>query len=130
MYSAFINLGFNSIAAAQDSIPAIFYAQKGKPSSAIEVYGTNLNDIIVLGTELTTCLTAWILNNNNNTSFDIHPNPTTGAFTVKGTGEIQVYDLFGRLVLRTNKREIDMSDFPKGIYIVSTGLAVRKLVLH
>ena len=61
----------------------------------------------------------------------IYPNPTTGTFTVQGTvSDIQVYDLFGRLVLRTNKREIDMSGFPKGIYMVSVGLAVRKLILH
>ncbi len=61
----------------------------------------------------------------------IYPNPTTGVFTAQGaTGELQVYDLFGRLVLRTNKKEIDMSHQPKGLYIVKVGEAVRKLVLN
>ena len=61
----------------------------------------------------------------------IYPNPTTGTFTVQGTAtEIQVYDLFGNLVLRTNKRQVDMSGYPSGIYMVKAGEAVRKLILH
>jgi len=61
----------------------------------------------------------------------LYPNPATGAFTVQGaTGTIQVYDLFGRLVLRTNERQVDMSHQPKGIYIVKSGELVRKLILN
>ena len=62
--------------------------------------------------------------------FTIHPNPSTGSFTVSGAGEIQVYDLFGRLVLRTNNREIDMGSYPKGIYMVRVGEATRKISLY
>jgi len=59
----------------------------------------------------------------------IYPNPTTGKFTVQGAkGEIEVYDLFGRLVLRTNKPEIDMSGYPASIYMIKVGEAVRKLI--
>jgi len=61
----------------------------------------------------------------------IYPNPTAGIFTVQGTvAVIQVYDLFGRLVLSTNKRQVDMSTYPAGIYMVRAGEAVRKLILH
>jgi len=67
----------------------------------------------------------------NDDQVTIHPNPTTGIFTVQGTvTAIQVYDLFGRLVLRTNKEVIDMASHPAGIYMVRVGEAVRKLVLH
>ncbi len=63
--------------------------------------------------------------------FSIHPNPTTGQFTVQGaTGTIQVHDLFGRLVLTTTKPQVDMSAQPKGVYIVRVGEAVRKLIVH
>jgi len=69
--------------------------------------------------------------NQPNPSIIIHPNPTTGLFTVQGaTGEIQVYDLFGRLVLRTNKREIDMGTQPKGVYVLRAGAVTRKIVLQ
>jgi hypothetical protein len=52
----------------------------------------------------------------------IYPNPTTGIFTVQGTtGEIQVYDLFGRLVLTSTGPQVDMRGFSKGIYVWSIG---------
>ncbi len=61
----------------------------------------------------------------------IYPNPSSGVFTVAGaTGEIQVVDLLGNLVLRTNKKEIDMGSYPAGIYMVKAGEAVRKLILR
>jgi len=66
-----------------------------------------------------------------NNQFTIVPNPTTGTFTVQGiTSEMQVHDLFGRLVLTTTLPQIDMSNQPKGVYIVKVGEAVRKLVLN
>ena len=69
--------------------------------------------------------------NVKNHVIDIFPNPTTGMFTVaNATGDIQVYDLLGNLVLRSNKKEIDMGNYPSGIYIVRTGEAVRKLILR
>ncbi len=59
----------------------------------------------------------------------IYPNPSTGIFTVaNATGEIQVYDLFGRLLLHSNKRQIDMSSYPAGLYIWSVGSARGKLI--
>jgi len=59
----------------------------------------------------------------------IFPNPTTGIFTVtNSTGEIQVYDLFSRLLLRSNKEQIDMSNYPAGLYIWQVGTQRGKLV--
>ena len=46
------------------------------------------------------------------------------------TEEIQVYDLFGRLVLRSNKRVVDMGEKPKGVYVVRAEETTRKLILH
>lgn len=62
----------------------------------------------------------------------IYPNPTTGKFRVEGlkfgVETIEIYDLFGRLILRTNEPEVDMSNYPAGIYFVKVGEVVRKLV--
>ena len=67
----------------------------------------------------------------DNHQFTIYPNPTKGKFTVENvSGEIQVYDLFGRLVLRTNNAQVDISGYPAGIYMVRAGEAVSKLVLQ
>jgi len=66
--------------------------------------------------------------------FTIYPNPTTGQFTVSSrqgaTGEIQVYDLFGRKVLESKEPEIDMSTYPAGLYIWRVGEARGKLVIE
>lgn len=62
---------------------------------------------------------------------NVYPNPTTGTFTVQGaTGTIVVLDLFGRLVHSSTDPQLDMSNFPKGVYLVKVGDAVRKLILH
>jgi hypothetical protein len=81
-------------------------------------------------------------------NFLIYPNPTTGIFTVQGTvSTIQVYDLYGRLVYaqsnpakqepqsgystgQVTNKQVDMSSYPKGIYLVRAGEAVRKLILR
>jgi len=98
------------------------------------------NDTIYYGDELGCSLATTIISNGQlSEPALVHPNPTTGLFTVQGaTGEIQVYDLFGRLVLRTTEPQIDMSRFSKGLYFVKrvlngvegTAEATRKLVLH
>ena len=72
-----------------------------------------------------------VMEEPNQQSFKIYPNPTTGKFRVQGaTAEIQLFDLFGRLVLRTNEPEIDMSRVPKGIYFVRVGEVVKKVILQ
>lgn len=71
---------------------------------------------------------------SDNAYFTIYPNPTTGEFRVSGfefgVEDIQVYDLFGRLLLRSNKPQIDMSSYPAGLYIWRVGNARGKLVIE
>jgi len=73
--------------------------------------------------------TVGIKENQKKHLLKAYPNPTSGKFTVQGaTAEIQIFDLFGRLVLRSNKPEIDMSSYPASIYMIKVGEAVRKLI--
>ena len=66
-----------------------------------------------------------------NDGITIYPNPSAGKFTVQGaTAEIQVYDLFGRLLLRSNKPEIDMSSYPAGVYIWQVGTERGKVIIE
>jgi hypothetical protein len=55
-------------------------------------------------------------------SFQISPNPTTGKLkiqTEKSIESIQVFNLFGEIILEvTARNEIDLTDQPPGIYVV------------
>lgn len=64
----------------------------------------------------------------------VYPNPTEGKFTVSSRQgaikKVEVFDLFGRLLLRSNKPEIDMSGFPEGMYFVQVNEVVQKVILQ
>lgn len=73
----------------------------------------------------------------------VFPNPGTGVFTVstaiKGVAQLEVYDVFGRMVQRAEIKEgeryaLDLSGFTKGIYIVNLTnegkVHTRKIVLQ
>jgi len=62
---------------------------------------------------------------------NVYPNPSLGKFTVENaTEQIQVFDLYSRLVLCTNKVQIDMNGFAKGVYIWQVGSERGKLIIH
>lgn len=71
----------------------------------------------------------------SNVNINIYPNPTTGLFTVQGaTAEIQVYDLFGRLLLTTHDKVIDLGSSAPGIYFIRAqseegAVSTQKLIL-
>jgi len=71
---------------------------------------------------------------NSNEQITIYPNPTNGKFRVTsskfGVESIEIYDLFGRLVLRSNEEQIDMSSYPAGMYVWQVGSQRGKLVLE
>ena len=61
---------------------------------------------------------------------NVHPNPTTGVFTVHGQGTISVFDLLGNLLLSEPvNRQVDLSAFPNGIYVVKVDSTTIKLIL-
>lgn len=67
-------------------------------------------------------------------SLTIYPNPTGGKFQIQSSKsqieKVQIYDLFGRLVLRTNEPQVDMNGFAKGVYVLRVGEATRKIILQ
>lgn len=64
----------------------------------------------------------------------IYPNPTEGKFRVEslelGVEKVEVYDVFGRLVLSSTESEIDMRGYASGMYYVKAGEVVRKLIIE
>lgn len=50
----------------------------------------------------------------------LYPNPTSGMLTIASNEEIlkiEVFDILGKLILKTMERELDMSQYPSGVYI-------------
>ncbi|MDR0412375.1 MAG: M6 family metalloprotease domain-containing protein [Dysgonamonadaceae bacterium] len=61
---------------------------------------------------------------------DVYPNPTTGKVYVENAGgaEIRVYNLPGELLLRTGQNSVDLSGYPKGVYLLQVDGQSRKIV--
>ena len=79
--------------------------------------------------------------------FIISPNPSTGTFTLRGSwtnakqAKAVITDMRGKMILQlsltasaTQPEQVDMSGYPKGIYLVKiqteTESRVRKLVIN
>lgn len=76
-----------------------------------------------------------ILNNVNPTTNNlvIYPNPSSsGIFKLNDVRSVRVYDYIGQLIRRNiNIDEIDISDYPKGLYILETNFEEKlKLVIN
>ncbi len=59
----------------------------------------------------------------------IYPNPASNTLNIKNnTKEVSVYDISGKLIIKTNKNKIDISDWKSGVYIVKTEKFIDKFV--
>lgn len=83
-------------------------------------------------------------NQEENTAFQVSPNPSKGIFTVTLDGEeagtVDVLDMLGKKVFtlelknNANTCEIDLSSYPKGVYLVNVtgtnGFQSKKIVIE
>lgn len=75
-------------------------------------------------------------NNNekiDNTPLRIFPNPTSDFFEVKGAENREgvIFAIDGRMMRHFDTRQpTDVSDLPKGMYIVQVGFEVKKLIIN
>ncbi|MEP1490000.1 MAG: discoidin domain-containing protein [Algibacter sp.] len=63
------------------------------------------------------------ISNFNTSRFSIYPNPSAEIINLTGVIEndtIEIYNIFGTLVLKTRDTQINISDLPKGIYLAKT----------
>ena len=59
--------------------------------------------------------------NEINPSITLNPNPTTGIVELQGINgsfKMDVYDYTGKYLQSTSRSTIDLSDYPKGIYLI------------
>ncbi|MEO8760792.1 MAG: T9SS type A sorting domain-containing protein [Bacteroidia bacterium] len=75
----------------------------------------------------------------NNTQLSIYPNPTQNILQVSITcsneiNSIQIIDVLGKEILRTNENTIDVSSLQEGIYFVSVktseGILTKKIIVQ
>ncbi|MEX1002325.1 MAG: T9SS type A sorting domain-containing protein [Crocinitomicaceae bacterium] len=67
----------------------------------------------------------------------LYPNPTTGVCYVQGVEDLQkieVISISGKVLTQTTNKKIDLSDYPKGIYLIqlytSDKVLTKKLIKH
>ena len=64
-------------------------------------------------------------------TFVVGPNPTDGMLHVQAMGDVTLYDLDGRALLRrhlTDAATLDLRSLPAGIYLLRNGQATRRVV--
>jgi hypothetical protein len=64
--------------------------------------------------------TSTSVENEDRKDISIYPNPVKGTLNIKGIFEsVNIYDMFGRLVLTSTNDRINTSDLDDGIYVVN-----------
>ncbi len=88
--------------------------------------------------------TVGLENISINSKLDIYPNPTSGIFTISSSkvipgAKVDVYELSGKLVyserVKSQTLNIDLSDKPKGVYLVKVSygeklISTKRLIMQ
>jgi hypothetical protein len=67
-------------------------------------------------------------------NFEIHPNPTSGIFTITGDNilEIEIRNIFGELIYHNSSPAVDISNQLNGIYLIKIstdkGTVTKKII--
>ena len=62
-------------------------------------------------------------------AFKVYPNPTSGFFTVEGTGTLTVMNTLGQTVLTREITGKESGELPRGMWFVKLGETTRKIVV-
>ena len=62
-------------------------------------------------------------------AFKVYPNPTSGVFTVEGTGTLTVMNTLGQTVLTREITGKESVELPRGMWFVKLGETTRKIVV-
>jgi hypothetical protein len=85
-------------------------------NSDLSIRGSIIDGIIYGNTTIPT-----EIDKIENFDFNIYPNPTTGIIKIDAEFEIKnikIFDILGKLIIETAEKEIDLSSYSKGIYLV------------
>jgi hypothetical protein len=71
-----------------------------------------------------------VASNNQNKDVIIFPNPTSGKIKIKSVNlyKITIFDINGRKIIVTKQKEIDLSLFKKGIYLIRINTNLGRII--
>ncbi|MEE9575360.1 MAG: T9SS type A sorting domain-containing protein [Gammaproteobacteria bacterium] len=115
----------------KDVVLSIASADFVSSSAPVEVGNPNVGPTNTMIKDSIVCSTVGIDDiGQPTTDLVVFPNPTTGLFQVKGEPPITVYNLLGNLMIReSTSRQVNLSGYPSGIYIVIVGETATRLLL-
>jgi len=73
------------------------------------------------------------IDNIKTVDFTVFPNPANSIINISNVNENTSTEIFrstGQLILKSNLKTIDVSAFPKGIYIIKTDNLSKKLIIY
>jgi len=83
----------------------------------------NLQDI--LENKLTTSV-----QDNVTTTLSVYPNPATAFINVTGSDNFVIYDIYGGMIGLYHRSKVDVSNLPRGIYLLRSGNEFVKVVKY
>ncbi|PZR19441.1 MAG: hypothetical protein DI539_13940 [Flavobacterium psychrophilum] len=66
------------------------------------------------------------IDDNNKTVFTVYPNPTNGKISIQAAAEVvsvEVYNLTGQRIAKTNQPELDLTEAASGMYMIKIEFA-------
>lgn len=74
--------------------------------------------------------------NNISNEISIFPNPGKGLYAITGSNfqEVEIRDIAGKVILKSNSRTIDITNYPDGIYLmllkIDNKVVINKLIKY
>jgi hypothetical protein len=88
--------------------------------NTISVTVTGNNDCVSTDEVIITVIPGASIETENINKYSVYPNPSTGIINIEGENilNINIFDCFGREVLSTKERQIDISSLSDGVYTI------------
>ena len=126
--------------AKDDGLTVIDYVGAGVSSYTCSESQFDHGMIVVQGVERTKAAESRLLSNRSldyvglgekqQNQTKIYPNPSNGAFTVEGTGNLRITNLLGQEILTKEINGPTTIDLPTGVYFLRLNGVTRKIVVE
>ena len=126
--------------AATNALTAIDFVGAGVTSYTCQESMFDHGNIVVQGVEAAKDGETRLLSNRSwetvglgeheAATLSVYPNPSSGVFTVEGTGTLTVTNVLGQEIMSKEINGMETMELPQGIYFVKMGDEARKIVVE